>query len=114
MGVLSPLATTRKILRQYADSARSQYLSMPSNLHPHHFRHSRAMHLYQHGMALSLVSQWLDHANLETTLIYAHADTEMKRKAIEKASPAICEIAIGADDSNSLDDDTLKRLYGLR
>ena len=29
---------------------------------------------------LALVSQWLCHANLETTLIYAHADTEMKRR----------------------------------
>ena len=87
---------------------------MPDNLHPHHFRHSRAMYLYQHGMDLALVSQWLGHANLETTLIYAHADTEMKRKAIEKASTGICEIDIGVNDSNVLDDDVLKRLYGLR
>ena len=65
-------------------------------------------------MDLALISQWLGHANLETTLIYAHADTEMKRRAIEKASSEICEIAIGADDPNSLDDDTLNHLYGLR
>jgi len=54
------------------------------HIHPHLWRHSRAMHLYQHGMDLTLVSQWLDHVNLETTLIYAHADTEHKRRAIEK------------------------------
>ena len=48
-------------------------------------RHTRAMHLYQHGMDLTLISQWLGHASLETTLVYAHADTEAKRKAIEKA-----------------------------
>lgn len=115
-GIRTPMSddNVRKMLRQYADSARSRCPSMPPNLHPHHFRHSRAMHLYQHGMDLALVSQWLGHANLETTLIYAHADTEMKGKAIEKASSGICEIAIGADDPNSLDDDTLKRLYGLR
>ena len=104
----------RKTLRQYADSARASCPSMPANLHPHHFRHSRAMHLYQHGMDLALVSQWLGHANLETTLIYAHADTEMKRKAIEKASAGICEIDAGKIDPDTLDDDTLKRLYGLR
>ena len=87
---------------------------MPNNLHPHHFRHSRAMHLYQHGMELALVSQWLGHANLETTLIYAHADTEMKRRAIEKASSDICNVGTDATVPDSFDDDTLKRLYGLR
>lgn len=87
---------------------------MPNNLHPHHFRHSRAMHLYQHGMELALVSQWLGHANLETTLIYAHADTEMKHRAIEKASSDICTVGADATVPDSFDDDTLKRLYGLR
>ena len=65
-------------------------------------------------MDLALVSQWLGHANLETTLIYAHADTEMKRKAIEKASSGICEIDAVESTPDTLDDDTLKRLYGLR
>ena len=45
----------------------------------------RAMHLYQHGMDLTMISQWLGHKQVETTLIYAYADTEAKRKAIEKA-----------------------------
>lgn len=34
---------------------------------------------------LTLISKWLGHSNLETTLIYAHADTEQKRRAIEKS-----------------------------
>ena len=36
------------------------------------------MHLYQAGMPLALITEWLGHADPETTLIYAHADTEMK------------------------------------
>lgn len=51
---------------------------------------------------------------LKTTLIYAHADTDMKRKAIEKAFAGICEIDAGESDPDALNDDTLKRLYGLR
>ncbi len=78
-----------------------------------HFRHTRAMHLYQHGMDLTLISQWLGHASLETTLVYAHADTEAKRKAIEKAMGS----GTGApEDSSSYtidDEDLLKQLYGL-
>jgi hypothetical protein len=58
------------------------------------FRHARAIHLYRGGMPLALVSEWLGHAQLETTLIYAHADTNMKREAIDKAAnksnPLIC------------------------
>ena len=104
----------RKLLRLYANSARRACPSIPTNLHPHHFRHSRAMHLYQHGMELALVSQWLGHANLETTLIYAHTDTEMKRRAIEKASSDIYGVNARSAVPDVLDDDTLKRLYGLR
>lgn len=53
----------------------------PLNIHPHLLRHSRALHLYQHGMDLTLVSQWLGHSRLETTLIYAHDCTEQKKES---------------------------------
>ena len=33
-----------------------------------------------------MVSEFLGHAQIETTKIYAHADTEMKRKAIQQAA----------------------------
>ncbi len=36
-------------------------------------------------MPMVLLSQYLGHAQVETTMIYAHADTEMKRAAIQKA-----------------------------
>ncbi|WP_156989978.1 tyrosine-type recombinase/integrase [Caproicibacter fermentans] len=75
--------TVRYFLRQYAVEAKSDCPSIPDNVHPHLFRHSRAMHLYRRGMDLTLISQWLGHANLETSLIYAHADTEQKRQALK-------------------------------
>ena len=40
--------------------------------------------------------------------------TEMKRRAIEKASSDICNVGTDATVPDSFDDDTLKRLYGLR
>ena len=36
-------------------------------------------------MPLALLSELLGHADPETTKIYAYADTEMKRAAMEKA-----------------------------
>ena len=103
----------RKFLNQYADSARKICPEVPEKIHPHLFRHSRAMHLYQHGMDLTSISQWLGHSNLETTLIYAHADTDQKRRAIEKS---MGKNIIGEIDIPKYiidDEDILKKLYGL-
>lgn len=106
----------RKILQSYTDGAKRICLDVPENVHPHLFRHSRAMHLYQHGMNLPMLSQWLGHSRIKTTLIYAYADTEMKRKAIEKATaiqnPLNSQEGSLPDWRN--DEDTLKKLYGLK
>lgn len=75
-----------RFLKGYAVNARKKNGHVPANVHPHMFRHSRAMHLYQGGMPLAILSEFLGHEDPETTLIYAYADTEMKRQAIEKAS----------------------------
>lgn len=77
----------RYILKQYGLKAHADCQEVPESVYPHLFRHSRAMHLYQEGMDLTMVSQWLGHAQLETTEIYAHADTEHKRKAIAASTP---------------------------
>ena len=42
------------------------------------------MHLYREGMPMVLLSEYLGHASIETTKVYAFADTEMKRTAIMK------------------------------
>ena len=109
-------STVRRIVYAYGDIVRVQCPEVPKNLHPHMLRHSRAMHLYQHGMDLSLISQWLGHAKIDTTLIYAHADTEHKRKAIETASSGDNPLKanLNAERYTISDDETLKRLYGLK
>lgn len=106
----------RCIVRKYGDDARKQCIEVPDNVHPHLFRHSLAMSLYQNGVDLSLVSQWLGHSRVETTLIYAHADTEIKRQAIEKAVPPESELKqfLNAERYTIDDEDLLKRLCGLK
>lgn len=105
--------TVRVRLQKYAASAREKCSEVPQKVHPHLWRHTRAMHLYQHGMDLSLVSQWLGHANLSTSLVYAYADTEHKRDAIEKAMGGE---HVGISDTTLCtvnDDELLKKLYGM-
>ena len=52
---------------------------------PHVIRHSKAMHLLQAGVNLIYIRDFLGHVDCATTEIYARADSEMKRKAIERA-----------------------------
>ena len=106
----------RRLIRKYGAEARCVCAEVPENVHPHLFRHSWAMHLYQSGVDLMLVSQWLGHAKPQTTLIYAHADTEQKRRAFEKAALASGSMKAHIDPSRyKIDDDNvLKQLYGLR
>lgn len=106
----------RYVIKEYGKKARNNCIEVPENVYPHMFRHSRAMHLYQNGMDLTLVSQWLGHSNLETTQIYAHADTEHKRKAIAAATPNNNPLftKLNAERFTITDEDTLKRLTGLR
>lgn len=115
--ICSPISddTIRVFLNRYAKAAHQQCPEVPEKIHPHIFRHSRAMHLYQHGMDLTLVSQWLGHANLSSTLVYAYADTEMKRAAIEKATGNYFPEVSGEKSPYDVNDDSvLKRLYGLK
>lgn len=105
----------RTIVRKYGKQARESCSEVPENVHPHLFRHSLAMLLYQNGMDLTLISQWLGHSNLETTLIYAHADTELKRQAMEKAVPEDSPMNNHLDSKRYKvsDEEMLKRLVGL-
>lgn len=49
----------------------------------HTLRRSRAMHLIQAGVNLIYIRDLLGHADVSITEIYARADAEAKRKAIE-------------------------------
>jgi hypothetical protein len=60
-----------------------------------------------------LLSEYLGHTNVGTTKIYAYADTEMKRAALEKVN-----LGCGQDqDSTPVwlgDEDMILKLAGLR
>ena len=102
-----------RFIRQHATAARASCPDVPARVHPHMLRHSRAMHLYQAGMPLALLTEWLGHADPETTLIYAHADTETKRRALEKASSATTHSPLPAPLWHDRED-IIQRLCGLK
>lgn len=73
------------ILKKYYDAARQVNPDLPRKISPHVLRHSKAMHMLQAGINLVYIRDFLGHVHVETTEIYAKADTEMKRRAIESA-----------------------------
>jgi site-specific recombinase XerD len=50
---------------------------------PHTLRHTKAMHLLQAGVNIVYIRDILGHVDLKTTEVYARADTEMKRAAMQ-------------------------------
>lgn len=104
--------TVAAFLDKYSKMAAKMCPEVPGHVHPHMLRHSRAMGLYRAGMPMPLLSQYLGHAQVETTQIYAYADTEMKRAAIEKAD-AVRNGNPVPDEIWANDEDMLLRLSGL-
>ena len=105
--------TFQKCIDQYCKMANKVDEKFPKHIYCHMFRHSRAMHLYHNGMPLPLISEWLGHAQINTTReFYASADTEMKRKAIN-ATPSIVNI-LNNDHYEFDEDELLKKLYSLK
>lgn len=58
---------------------------VPASVSPHCLRHSKAVHLLRSGVPLIYIRDFLGHASVTTTEIYAKVDAEQKRKALEGA-----------------------------
>lgn len=72
------------ILEKYVHRARDQGVSgFPESVTPHVIRHSKAVHLLQAGVNLIYIRDLLGHADVSTTQIYARADVELRRQALE-------------------------------
>lgn len=103
-----------RFVSKYGKSAKVECSEVPDCVHPHLIRKTRAMLLYKAGMPLELLAQFLGHNDPMTTLIYARADNEMKRKAIESASSMIGSVSREAEEATwEGNEEMIKRLLGL-
>ena len=78
----------RYILQKYLIGARSTLPSLNRTVSPHTLRHAKGMHLLQSGISLDMIRDFLGHVDVKTTQIYARANLEMKRQALEKITDA--------------------------
>lgn len=102
--------TVAAVLKHAAESARGHCPSIPTNIHCHVIRKTKAMDLYRQGIPLPIIMRLLGHENASTTTaFYAFATLDMMRHAIDAATPAI-----NPDDTEPLTEDQLQTLYSLR
>lgn len=69
---------------------------------PHVIRHTTAMHLLQAGVDIAVIALWLGHESIETTHGYVEADLEMKKRALDKLSPATGHLSCYKPDDKLL------------
>jgi site-specific recombinase XerD len=77
-------------LKKYVAAAGRKVSSLAGKrISPHKFRHATAVSLVAAGVDVTVIRSWLGHASLDTTNIYARANLETKRKALEKVDPSV-------------------------
>lgn len=100
----------RYIVEKHSGAARAAGADVPKKVTPHMFRHSRAMHLLEAGVNLIYIRDLLGHASVTTTEIYARANPEMRRRAIEERSAGITPTDAYTDEEKA---DLLSWLKGM-
>lgn len=76
----------RYLLQKYVQAVRRDHPGFTQPVSPHSLRHTKGMHLLQSGVPLEIIRDFLGHVDVKTTEIYARANLEMKRKALEKVA----------------------------
>lgn len=108
MHTMSP-GNVERLINKYADTIRRDYPYLPTRVHSHMFRRTRATNLYQDGVELELVSRILGHSSTQTTRIYATPSIEMLREAMDNQADYPPEKPLWEGK-----EEELARLCGLR
>lgn len=82
-------AGVRFKLKQYVHAAAQQAPSLAKKrVTPHTWRHSVGVQLVASGVDVTVIRNWMGHVRLDTTNLYARANLETKRRALEQIDAA--------------------------
>jgi site-specific recombinase XerD len=80
----------RTIIQKYTTLVRNKYPAFCQyTVSPHTFRHTAATHMIQAGVDVTVVKDFLGHADINTTCHYITINLDMKRKALEESERKI-------------------------
>jgi len=71
------------IINKYVSKAAESGSKISIKVTPHTFRHSKAVHLLESGIALIQIRDFLGHSSIQTTEIYVKVNSKIKREALE-------------------------------
>jgi integrase/recombinase XerD len=87
-GKLTRMAVAN-VVTEYAEKARTIDPIIIPKITPHSLRHSKAMLMMKAGVNLVAIRDFLGHASITSTEIYARLDNQQKLDAINKTSLTI-------------------------
>ena len=70
---------------------RNTSLPIANKIHPHMFRHSKAVHMLEADIPIVYIRDFLGHSDISTTMIYATINDKLKSEAINKLAPKLLE-----------------------
>ena len=95
------------ILKKYTDACRLEEIS------PHQLRHSKAMHLTEADVNPFFIRDFLGHADIKTTGVYAKTSLKMKKAALDKLNNSKQDpIPVQDHDKNWTEDQELMEWLG--
>jgi integrase/recombinase XerD len=97
---LTRAGVTNILARHVKSMSTSGSHLVPKSVSPHSLRHSKAVHLLRSGVPLIYIRDFLGHASVKTTEIYAKVDAEETRKALEGAYEVPSQENIPAWENN--------------
>ena len=80
------VGVTNHLTRRVWEHRQKAVPGFTQKISPHSMRHTKGMHLLESGVSLEIIRDFLGHVDVKTTQIYARANLEMKRRALEKVA----------------------------